>query len=50
MELGLETPDIVILAITMLVSMTTFAAGRTTYLQGCLHLVLFLGYLLLVFD
>ncbi|HAC79226.1 MAG: calcium:proton antiporter [Candidatus Binatia bacterium] len=50
MELGLETPDIVMLAITMIVSMTTFAAGRTTYLQGCLHLVLFLGYLMLVFD
>lgn len=50
MELGLETQDIVILAITMLVSVTTFTAARTTYLQGCLHLVLFLGYLLLVFD
>ncbi|MEO2169609.1 MAG: calcium:proton antiporter [bacterium] len=50
MELGLEVQDIVILAITMLVSVTTFTAPRTTYLQGCLHLVLFLGYLLLVFD
>ena len=50
MELGLETQEIVILAITMLVSITTFAASRTTYLQGCIHLVLFLGYLLLVFD
>jgi Ca2+:H+ antiporter len=50
MELGLEIEDIVILAITMLVSVTTFTASRTTYLQGCLHLVLFLGYLLLVFD
>lgn len=50
MELGLETQDIVILGITMLVSVTTFTAARTTYLQGFLHLVLFLGYLLLVFD
>lgn len=50
MELGLETQDIVILGITMLVSVTTFTAARTTYLQGFLHVVLFLGYLLLVFD
>jgi Ca2+:H+ antiporter len=49
-ELGLEIPDMIMLAITVVVSMTTFAAGRTTYLQGSLHLVLFLGYLLLVFD
>ena len=49
-ELGLETPDMVMLGITVVVSMTTFASGRTTYLQGCLHLVIFLGYLLLVFD
>ena len=50
MELGLETQDIVILGITMLVSVTTFTSARTTYLQGFLHLVIFLGYLLLVFD
>jgi len=49
-ELGLEAPEIVILAVTMLVSLTTFIPARTTALQGVLHAVLFCGYLLLVFD
>ena len=49
-ELGLEPAEITLLAMTMLVSLTTFIPARTTALQGLLHAVLFFGYLLLVFD
>lgn len=49
-ELGLEPAEITLLAMTMLVSLTTFIPARTTALQGLLHAVLFCGYLLLVFD
>ena len=47
--LGLESRDIVLLAMTMLVSMMTFGTGRTNVLFGLVHLVIFATFLLLVF-
>lgn len=49
-ELGLEPTDIVILALTLIVSLTTFVSKRTHVLQGAVHLALFATYLILIFD
>lgn len=49
-ELGLEPVEMVLLALTILVSMLTFGSGRTNVLQGAVHLVLFFAYLMLIFD
>jgi Ca2+:H+ antiporter len=49
-ELGLDPVETVLLAVTILVSMLTFAGGRTNILQGAVHLVLFFAYLMLIFD
>lgn len=47
--LGLGGVDEVMLALTLLVGTVTFASGRTNILQGVVHLMLFLGYLMLIF-
>ncbi|PHQ69920.1 MAG: calcium:proton antiporter [Sneathiella sp.] len=49
-ELGLEPADIVILALTLIVSLITFVSKRTHVLQGAVHLALFATYLVLIFD
>ena len=49
-ELGLEAPEIVLLALTLLVSAINFAAARTNVLQGAVHLILFISYIILIFD
>ena len=36
------------LVLTLLVSMLTFASGRTNVLQGAVHMMLFLAYLMLI--
>ncbi|MEO8304829.1 MAG: calcium:proton antiporter [Betaproteobacteria bacterium] len=46
--LGLSPVDMVMLALTLIVSMLTFASGRTNVLQGAAHLMLFLAYLMLL--
>ena len=46
--LGLDRVEMVILALTLVVSMLTFASGRTNVLQGAVHVMLFLGYLMLI--
>jgi len=46
--LGLEPVEEAMLALTLLVSMLTFASGRTNVLQGAVHLMLFLSYLMLL--
>ena len=46
--LGLSHVDMVMLALTLVVSMLTFASGRTNVLQGATHLMLFLAYLMLL--
>jgi Ca2+:H+ antiporter len=48
--LGLEHSDLVMLLLTLAVSIITFASGRTHLMQGAIHLVLFVSYLLLIFQ
>jgi len=48
--LGLEHGDLVMLVLTLAVSIITFASGRTHLMQGAVHLVLFLAYVLLIFQ
>jgi Ca2+:H+ antiporter len=48
--LGLESPEIVMLLLSLGVSIVTFALERTNVLQGAIHLLLFLAYLMLIFD
>ncbi len=45
--LGLEPKDIVMLALTLLVSAVTLGTGRTHVMQGAVHLVLFAAFLFL---
>jgi Ca2+:H+ antiporter len=41
LTLGLGPEDMVLLVLTLFVSVLTFATGRTTVLQGAVHLVIF---------
>jgi Ca2+:H+ antiporter len=47
--LGVEPKDMVMLAVTFLVSAVTLTTGRTYVMQGAVHLVLFASYLFLAF-
>ena len=47
--LGLDGVQMVMLALTLMVSTITFASGRSNMLQGAVHLMLFLGYVMLMF-
>ena len=49
-ELGLEPPEITLLACTVLVSVVNFTHGRTNRMQGLVHLCLFITYIALIFD
>jgi Ca2+:H+ antiporter len=46
--LGLDGSEAVMLVLTLLVSMLTFASGRTNVLQGAVHVMFFLAYLMLI--
>ena len=48
--LGLQNADLVLLPLTLIVSVVTFASGRTNILQGVVHLILFAAYVLLIFQ
>jgi Ca2+:H+ antiporter len=48
--LGLEAADTTLLVLTLAVSTLTFARARTNVLLGAVHLVLFLVYLVLIFE
>lgn len=48
--LGLEDANALLLTLTLVVSLVTFASGRTNLLPGAIHLVLFGAYILLVFQ
>ena len=48
--LGLNAADMVLLVLTLAVSTLTFASARTNVLLGAVHLLLFLTYLLFLFD
>ena len=45
LELGLDAKDQVLLALTLLLSVITLGTGRTTVLQGIVHLVIFTVFL-----
>lgn len=47
LELGLGTKEMVLLALTLLVGVITLGTGRTTVLQGIVHLVVFATFLFL---
>jgi Ca2+:H+ antiporter len=47
--LGLGPKDLVMLAVTFLLSVVTLAAGRTHMMQGAVHLVVFAAFLFLAF-
>jgi Ca2+:H+ antiporter len=47
LELGLGTKDAVLLALTLFISVITLGTGRTTVLQGIVHLVIFAAFLFL---
>jgi Ca2+:H+ antiporter len=47
--LGLQGGNLPLLVLTLGVSMVTFGSGKTNVLQGCIHLLLFAVFLLLIF-
>jgi Ca2+:H+ antiporter len=49
-ELGLNPDDIALLALTFFVAAINFGGTRTTILGGAVHIVIFLAYLVLIFD
>ena len=49
-ELGLEQADVQLLLITLLVAVVNFSSQRTNVMHGLVHLVLFLTYVVLIFD
>lgn len=48
--LGLESGDTVMLLLTLVTSILTFSLPRTNVLSGCVHLLLFGAYLMMMFD
>jgi Ca2+:H+ antiporter len=48
--LGLDAPNMIILSLTLLVSILTFSTPRTNILLGAVHLLMFLAYLMLMFE
>ena len=49
-ELGMDYLQITELALTLITCMLTFGTGTTNYLQGVVHLMLFVSYIFLIFD
>jgi Ca2+:H+ antiporter len=47
--LGIEGGNLPLLLLTLAVSVVSFGSGKTSVLQGCLHLLLFAVFLLLIF-
>jgi len=48
--LGLDAVDTTMLVLTLAVSTITFSSPRTNLLLGAVHLVLFVAYLVLIFE
>jgi len=48
--LGVQHSDLVLLPLTLVVSIVTFASGRTNILQGAVHALLFAAYVVLLFQ
>ena len=49
LKLGLDLKEQILLAITLLVGVITLGTGRTTVLQGLVHLVIFAAFVFLAF-
>ena len=49
-ELGLPEPEIYLLLITLLVATVNFQSERTNVLHGFVHVILFVTYIVLIFD
>jgi Ca2+:H+ antiporter len=47
LELGLDVKDEVLLALTLFVAVVTLGTGRTTVLQGIVHMVIFAAFVFL---
>ncbi len=50
MTLGIEGGNLPLLLLTLTVSVVTFGSGKTSVLQGCIHLLLFAVFLLLILS
>ncbi len=48
--LGLDPTEMVLLVLTLVLSLITFSGPRTNILQGAVHFVVFVIYLILIFD
>jgi Ca2+:H+ antiporter len=48
--LGLTPADTLLLVLTLAVSALTFTKNRTNVLMGAVHILLFLAYLMLIFE
>jgi Ca2+:H+ antiporter len=48
--LGLQHTDLLLFVLTLALCMITFSSGRTNFLQGGVHLILFIAYLFLIFQ
>ncbi|HEX3357250.1 MAG TPA: hypothetical protein VHS31_09790 [Tepidisphaeraceae bacterium] len=48
--LGLDASDTILLVLTLGLSMLTFASVKTNVLLGAVHLLMFLAYLMLIFE
>lgn len=48
--LGIDAVDTVMLLLTLVTSIVTFSLPRTNMLLGCVHLLLFLAYMMLMFE
>ncbi len=48
--LGLDAVDMILLVLTLALNTLTFASARTNMLLGAVHLLLFLAYLMLIFE
>ena len=48
--LGLQNSSFMMLLLTLMLSVVTFASGRTNVLQGAVHVLLFVAYVLLIFQ
>jgi Ca2+:H+ antiporter len=49
-SLGLEAPNMIMLSLTLFVSILTFSTPRTNILLGAVHVLMFLAYLMLMFE
>ena len=49
-ELGLEAPEIILLILTLVVTLINFGVARTNIMHGVVHLILFITYIVLIFD